>query len=101
MLAVAAAVAAAAAAAVAVRLSAGDSHNRDVDKCGFFLDRSRNRTSMILVYTSRVIAATRTVVQPGSRLFFSGSSRLCRRYIFPVLLELLGLVFVEFASERG
>ena len=59
---------------------------------------------MILVYTSRVIAATRTVVQPGSRLFFSGSSRLCRRYayIFPVLLELsLGLVLVELASERG
>ena len=57
---------------------------------------------MILVYTSRVIAATRTVVQPGSRLFFSGNGRLCRRYIFPVLLELLlGLVFVEFASERG
>ena len=59
---------------------------------------------MILVYTSRVIAGTRTVVQPGSRLLFSGSSRRCRRYacIFPVLLELLlGLVFVELASERG
>ena len=57
---------------------------------------------MVLVYTPRVMAGTRTVVQPGSPLLVSGSSRLCRRYIFPVLLELLlGLVFVEFASERG
>ena len=57
---------------------------------------------MILVYTSRVIAGIRTVVQRGSRLLVFGSSRLCRRYIFPVLLGLLlGLVFVEFASERG
>ena len=76
--------------------SARETDNHDVD-------RSRNRM-MILVYTSRVIAGTRTVVQPGSRLLFSGSSRRCRRYacIFPVLLELLlGLVFVELASERG
>ena len=46
-------------------------------------------------------AGTQIVVQPGSRAFFSGNSRLCRRYIFSVQLEsLLGLVFVEFASER-
>ena len=57
---------------------------------------------MLVVYTSRVIAAARTVVQPGSLLFLSGSSRLCRRYVFPVLLELLGLlVFVEIASDMG
>ena len=47
---------------------------------------------MILVYTSRVIAGIRTVVQRGSRLLVFGSSRLCRRYIFPVLLGLLWLV---------
>ena len=58
---------------------------------------------MILAYASRVMAATRTVVQPGSRLFVSTSSRLYHRYIFPVLLELLLrlLAFVEFTSERG
>ena len=44
---------------------------------------------MMLVYTSRMIAGTRTVVQPVSHLLFSGSnrSRLCRRYAYQVHLS--------------
>ena len=73
--------------------SARETDNHDVD-------RSRNRM-MILVYTSRVIAGTRTVVQPGSSLLFSCSVVGFAAALFRVLELLLGLVFVEFASERG
>ena len=54
------------------------------------------------IYPAGDIPRTRTVVHPGSRLLFYGSSRFCRRYAYisPVLLELL-LVLVELASERG
>ena len=56
---------------------------------------------MILVYvTDDRGSPSRGAAWPGSRLLFSGS-RL-RRLLSGVLLGLLlGMVFVEFASERG